>query len=402
MNNCPAVAPADASSPKNTQDNKLLGQSGISVDIPAQEMVGSEFDSRMMQRCLELARRALGRTSPNPLVGAVVVKDGEIVGEGFHPRAGEPHAEVFALKAAGDSARGATIYVSLEPCNHYGRTPPCSEGLINAGVSKVIVGMVDPNPLVAGGGIARLRAAGVEVVVGVEEAACQKLNEGFIHRILYKRPLGILKYAMTLDGKIAASSGHSTWVTNQDARSEVHQLRAACDAVIVGGNTVRQDNPYLTSHQVGGHNPLRVVMSRSLNLPENAHLWEVAEAPSLVLTEIGSSRDFQAMLLKKGVEVVEFPSLTPELVMTHLYERGFCSVLWECGGTLAASAIAQGAVQKILAFIAPKIIGGSNAPTPVGDLGFTTMTEALSLERVRWRVVGSDCLVEGYLPQISQ
>lgn len=402
MNNSPAVAPADASSPKDTQENQLLGQSGISVDIPAQEMVGSEFDSRIMQRCIELARRALGRTSPNPLVGAVVVKDGEIVGEGFHPRAGEPHAEVFALKAAGDSARGATIYVSLEPCNHYGRTPPCSEGLINAGVSKVVVGMVDPNPLVAGGGIARLRAAGIEVVVGVEEAACQKLNEGFIHRILYKRPLGILKYAMTLDGKIAASSGHSTWVTNQDARSEVHQLRAACDAVIVGGNTVRQDNPYLTSHQAGGHNPLRVVMSRSLNLPENAHLWEVAEAPSLVLTEIGSSRDFQAMLLKKGVEVVEFPSLTPELAMTHLYERGFCSVLWECGGTLAASAIAQGAVQKILAFIAPKIIGGSNAPTPVGDLGFTTMTEALPLERVRWRVVGSDCLVEGYLPQRIQ
>ncbi|MBD2693100.1 bifunctional diaminohydroxyphosphoribosylaminopyrimidine deaminase/5-amino-6-(5-phosphoribosylamino)uracil reductase RibD [Anabaena catenula] len=402
MNNSPAVAPADASSPKDTQENQLLGQSVISVDIPAQEMVGSEFDSRIMQRCIELARRALGRTSPNPLVGAVVVKDGEIVGEGFHPRAGEPHAEVFALKAAGDSARGATIYVSLEPCNHYGRTPPCSEGLINAGVSKVVVGMVDPNPLVAGGGIARLRAAGIEVVVGVEEAACQKLNEGFIHRILYKRPLGILKYAMTLDGKIAASSGHSTWVTNQDARSEVHQLRAACDAVIVGGNTVRQDNPYLTSHQAGGHNPLRVVMSRSLNLPENAHLWEVAEAPSLVLTEIGSSRDFQAMLLKKGVEVVEFPSLTPELAMTHLYERGFCSVLWECGGTLAASAIAQGAVQKILAFIAPKIIGGSNAPTPVGDLGFTTMTEALPLERVRWRVVGSDCLVEGYLPQRIQ
>jgi diaminohydroxyphosphoribosylaminopyrimidine deaminase / 5-amino-6-(5-phosphoribosylamino)uracil reductase len=402
MNNSSAVAPADAFSAKDTQENQLLGQSVISVDIPAKEIVGSEFDSRMMQRCIELARRALGRTSPNPLVGAVVVKDGEIVGEGFHPRAGEPHAEVFALKAAGDSARGATIYVSLEPCNHYGRTPPCSEGLINAGVSKVVVGMVDPNPLVAGGGIARLRAAGIEVVVGVEEAACQKLNEGFIHRILYKRPLGILKYAMTLDGKIAASSGHSTWVTNQDARSEVHQLRAACDAVIVGGNTVRQDNPYLTSHQVGGHNPLRVVMSRSLNLPENARLWEVAEAPTLVLTEIGSSRDFQAMLLKKGVEVVEFPSLTPELAMTHLYERGFCSVLWECGGTLAASAIAQGAVQKILAFIAPKIIGGSNAPTPVGDLGFTTMTEALPLERVRWHVVGSDCLVEGYLPQRNQ
>ncbi|WGV27844.1 bifunctional diaminohydroxyphosphoribosylaminopyrimidine deaminase/5-amino-6-(5-phosphoribosylamino)uracil reductase RibD [Halotia branconii] len=402
MDNFPVLAQADASLPNYTQENRLLVQSAVKSDALAEEKVGSDFDYRMMQRCLELARRALGRTSPNPLVGAVIVKDGEIVGEGFHPRAGEPHAEVFALKAAGDLARGATVYVSLEPCNHYGRTPPCSEGLIAAGVAKVVVGMVDPNPLVAGGGIARLRAAGVEVLVGVEAEACQRLNEAFAHRILYKQPLGILKYAMTLDGKIATTSGHSAWVTNQDARSEVHQLRAACDAIIVGGNTVRQDNPYLTSHQVEAHNPLRVVMSRHLNLPEDARVWNTAAAPTLVLTELGSSPDFQKFLLAQGVEVVELTSLTPEAAMTDLYERGFCSVLWECGGTLAASAIAQGAVQKILAFIAPKIIGGSDAPTPVGDLGLTTMTEALSLERVRWRVVGSDCLVEGYLPQKNQ
>ncbi len=387
------VTPADASLLNYTQMRSPLGS-----DSPVKTIVGSDFDARMMQRCLELARRALGRTSPNPLVGAVIVKDGEIIGEGFHPRAGEPHAEVFALRAAGDVADGATIYVNLEPCNHYGRTPPCSQGLITAGVAKVVVGMVDPNPLVAGGGIARLRAAGIEVVVGVEEAACHQLNEAFVHRILYKRPLGILKYAMTLDGKIATTSGHSAWVTNPAARGEVHQLRAACDAIIVGGNTVRQDNPYLTSHLEGAHNPLRVVMSRQLNLPENARLWQTADAPTLVLTELGSSREFQELLRRRGVEVVEFTSLTPEQAMTYLYERGFCSVLWECGGTLAASAIAQGAVQKVLAFIAPKIIGGDNAPTPVGDLGFTSMTQALPLERVRWRVVGSDCLVEGYLP----
>jgi len=385
MDNFPGVSPASASLPQNNQ-------------FVVKEIVHNDFDFQMMLRCIELARTALGRTSPNPLVGAVVVQDGKIVGEGFHPRAGEPHAEVFALRAAGELARGSTIYVSLEPCNHYGRTPPCSEGLINAGVSKVVVGMVDPNPLVAGGGIARLRAAGIEVVVGVEEAACQRLNEGFIHRILYQRPLGILKYAMTLDGKIATTAGHSAWVTSEDARSEVHQLRAACDAVIVGGNTVRQDNPYLTSHQVAAHNPLRVVMSRTLNLPEQARLWDIQEAPTLVLTEVGSSQTFQKMLREKGVEVVEFNSLTPEEVMSHLYQRGFCSVLWECGGILAASAIAQGAVQKIMAFIAPKIIGGDYAPTPVGDLGLTNMTQALSLERVTWRVVGSDCLVEGYLP----
>jgi len=385
MDNFPGVSPASASLPQNNQ-------------FVVKEIVHNDFDFQMMLRCIELARTALGRTSPNPLVGAVVVQDGKIVGEGFHPRAGEPHAEVFALRAAGELARGSTIYVSLEPCNHYGRTPPCSEGLINAGVSKVVVGMVDPNPLVAGGGIARLRAAGIEVVVGVEEAACQRLNEGFIHRILYQRPLGILKYAMTLDGKIATTAGHSAWVTSEDARSEVHQLRSACDAVIVGGNTVRQDNPYLTSHQVAAHNPLRVVMSRTLNLPEQARLWDIQEAPTLVLTEVGSSQTFQKMLREKGVEVVEFNSLTPEEVMSHLYQRGFCSVLWECGGILAASAIAQGAVQKIMAFIAPKIIGGDYAPTPVGDLGLTNMTQALSLERVTWRVVGSDCLVEGYLP----
>ncbi|MFN6482650.1 MULTISPECIES: bifunctional diaminohydroxyphosphoribosylaminopyrimidine deaminase/5-amino-6-(5-phosphoribosylamino)uracil reductase RibD [unclassified Nostoc] len=392
MDNSPVVAQADASLSNYTPENTPPVDS-------TEKRVGSDFDSRMMLRCLELARRALGRTSPNPLVGAVIVKDGEIVGEGFHPRAGEPHAEVFALKAAGDRSRGATIYVSLEPCNHYGRTPPCSEGLIEAGVAKVVVGMVDPNPLVAGGGIARLRAAGIEVLVGVEESACRQLNEAFVHRILYKRPLGILKYAMTLDGKIATTSGHSAWVTSQEARSEVHQLRAGCDAIIVGGNTVRQDNPYLTSHQVGAHNPLRVVMSRHLNLPESAHLWQTADAQTLVLTQKGANPDFQELLLKQGVEVVELTSLTPDKAMAYLYERGFCSVLWECGGTLAASAIAQGAVQKVLAFIAPKIIGGSIAPTPVGDLGFTTMTEALSLERVRWRVVGSDCLVEGYFPQ---
>ncbi|MBW4431988.1 MAG: bifunctional diaminohydroxyphosphoribosylaminopyrimidine deaminase/5-amino-6-(5-phosphoribosylamino)uracil reductase RibD [Pelatocladus maniniholoensis HA4357-MV3] len=371
----------------------------IKSDSHPQEQIGTEFDQAMMRRCLELAERALGRTSPNPMVGAVIVKDGEIIGEGFHPRAGEPHAEVFALKAAGVNAHGATIYVSLEPCNHYGRTPPCSEALVAAGVAKVVVGMVDPNPLVGGGGIAKLRAAGIEVIVGVEEAACRRLNEGFIHRILYKRPLGILKYAMTLDGKIATTTGHSAWVTNQEARSVVHQLRAACDAVIVGGNTVRLDNPRLTSHQQEAHNPLRIVMSRTLNLPAQAHLWQTEEAPTLVLTDVGANAVSKEILIKQGVEVIEISPLTPEQVMSYLYERGFCSVLWECGGTLAANAIAQGAVQKILAFIAPKIIGGSDAPTPVGDLGFTTMTEALSLERVEVRVVGADCLIEGYLPQ---
>lgn len=356
-----------------------------------------EIDRAMMRRCIELARRALGKTAPNPLVGSVIVRDGKIVGEGFHPGAGQPHAEVFALREAGELAEGATVYVSLEPCNHYGRTPPCTEALIAAKVAKIVAGMVDPNPLVAGSGLTRLREAGIEVVAGVEGEACQKLNEGFVHRILHHRPLGILKYAMTLDGKIATSSGHSAWVTGKEARSEVHKVRVGCDAVIVGGNTVRLDNPQLTSHQPDRNNPLRVVMSRTLDLPKSAWLWETSVASTLVLTEPGVNREFQEFLIAKGVEVVELSPLTPAKVMAYLYDRSFMSVLWECGGTLAAKAIAEGAVQKIMAFIAPKIVGGASAPTPVGDLGFAAMTEALTLERVSWRAVGEDCLVEGYL-----
>lgn len=363
--------------------------------------IGTASDRVFMQRCLELARQARGRTAPNPLVGSVIVKDGEIVGEGFHPQAGQPHAEVFALRAAGDRAQGATLYVNLEPCNHYGRTPPCSEAVVAAGLAKVVVGMVDPNPKVAGGGIARLRAAGIEVVVGVEEAACQKLNEAFVHRILHQQPFGILKYAMTLDGKIATSSGHSAWITSQTARNEVHQLRAGCEAVIVGGNTVRLDNPQLTTRQTDSPKPLRVVMSRTLDLPTEAYLWQTAATPTLVATELGANPAFQDHLRQQGVEVVELSPLSPATVMNYLYDRGCLTVLWECGGTLAARAIADGAIQKVLAFIAPKIVGGQTAPSPIGDLGILTMPDAIALERVQWRTIGDECLLEGYLPKPS-
>lgn len=359
-------------------------------------------DSQMMRRCLELAQQASGQTAPNPLVGAVIVKNGQIVGEGFHPKAGQPHAEVFALRAAGEQAQGATVYVNLEPCSHYGRTPPCADALIAAGVARVVVGIVDPNPKVAGTGIQRLREAGIEVIVGVEAAACHELNEGFIHRMLYHRPFGILKYAMTLDGKIAASSGHSAWVTAPESRALVHRLRASCDAVIVGGNTVRRDNPLLTSHGQGNHDPMRVVMSRSLDLPDQAQLWQTAEVPTLVVTSTAASPTKRRGLEQQGVEVIALPELTPATVMHLLYERGFLSVLWECGGTLAAKAISDGAVQKILAFIAPKIIGGTDAPSPVNDLGFNRMTQALQLKNVRWRSIGPDLLIEGYLPTATE
>ncbi|MGL5794285.1 MAG: bifunctional diaminohydroxyphosphoribosylaminopyrimidine deaminase/5-amino-6-(5-phosphoribosylamino)uracil reductase RibD [Waterburya sp.] len=357
----------------------------------------ADFDIAIMQKCLQLAQQAAGKTSPNPLVGSVIVKDGKIIGEGFHPGVGQPHAEIFALQQAGEAAKGATIYVNLEPCNHYGRTPPCSEALIKAQVAKVVTGMVDPDPRVAGGGIKKLRDEGIEVVVGVEETACRQLNEAFVHRVTHQQPFGILKYAMTLDGKIAATTGHSAWVTSKASRHLVHQVRSICDAVIIGGNTVRQDNPNLTTHGVTDHNPLRVVMSRSLDLPRNCNLWQTEIASTLIFTEINSNPTLQKELISQGVEIIEVTELTPKIVMEHLYLRGLSKVLWECGGTLAARAIADGTIQKVMAFIAPKIIGGISAPSPVGDLGLITMTSALQLQQVTTRTIDSDILVEGYL-----
>lgn len=368
-----------------------------SLEVFESAVSHSPTDLAWMQRCLTLARQAIGKTAPNPLVGSVILQGDRAIGEGFHPKAGEPHAEVFALRQAGDAARGATLYVNLEPCSHHGRTPPCADAIIAAGISRVVVGMVDPNPQVAGQGIAKLREAGIEVVVGVEETACQTLNEAFVHRILQQQPFGILKYAMTLDGKIAASTGHSTWVTGPDARHHVHLLRSACDAIVIGGNTVRQDNPHLTTHGVSDRNPLRVVMSRSLELPDQAHLWQTDIAPTLVFTQTNAPLDRQTRLVDQGVEVIALDRLSPQTVMQTLYDRGCMQVLWECGGTLAAQAITDRVIHKVWAFIAPKIIGGSQAPSPVGDLGFTQMTQALPIDRLQFQTIGPDLLIEGYL-----
>jgi diaminohydroxyphosphoribosylaminopyrimidine deaminase / 5-amino-6-(5-phosphoribosylamino)uracil reductase len=359
-------------------------------------MTFAEVDRQMMLRCVELARRAAGKTSPNPLVGAVITRNNQIVGEGYHPKAGEPHAEVFALREAGESARDATAYVNLEPCNHHGRTPPCTEALIGAGVKKVVVGSIDPDPRVAGSGVARLREAGIEVVVGVEAEICDRLNEAFFHRITHQLPFGILKYAMTLDGRIAASTGHSAWVTNPASRQHVHRLRGEVDAIIVGGNTVRTDNPRLTTHEVCDRNPLRVVLSPSFNLPESCHLWDINLAKTVIFTLENRPSDLQQKLIDKGIEIVALEILSPKSVMENLTSRGFNSVLWECGGSLAAKAISTGMVQKIIAFIAPKIIGGNNNFSPVGDMGLSQMTDALMLEVMSVKQIENDLLIEGY------
>ncbi len=365
-------------------------------------------DRRWMQRCLELAARAQGHTSPNPMVGCVIVKHGRAIGEGWHAAAGQPHAEPQAIAAAQrvagvEALRGATLYVNLEPCNHFGRTPPCTEAIVAAGIGRVVVGTIDPDPRVAGTGCDRLRQAGIGVTVGVEEAACRTLNEGFCFRVTQQRAFGILKYAMTLDGKIATQTGHSAWVTGKEARHAVHRLRSHCDAVIVGGNTVRQDNPLLTTHGVSARSPLRVVLSRSLDLPRHAQLWDVETAPTVVFSEARLATDrshgeMQAYLRDRGVEVIPLDDLNPHAVAVALSQRGCNTVLWECGGTLAASAIAAAAIQKVWAFVAPKLIGGTAAPGPVGDLGRDRMTEAIALERASLEAIGEDWLICGYLP----
>ncbi|MFH7245137.1 MAG: bifunctional diaminohydroxyphosphoribosylaminopyrimidine deaminase/5-amino-6-(5-phosphoribosylamino)uracil reductase RibD [Spirulina sp.] len=352
-----------------------------------------------MARCLALAQQAAGQTAPNPMVGSVIVQAGEVVGEGFHPGAGQPHAEVFALGQAGDRAKGSTLYVNLEPCNHTGRTPPCTEAIIRAGVQRVVAGMVDPDPRVSGGGLARLREAGIEVVVGVEEAACRRLNEAFICRVRRRRPFGLLKYAMTLDGKIATTTGHSQWVTGPEARAAVHQLRAVCDSVVVGGNTVRHDNPRLTSHGHSPHNPRRVVMSRTMDLPDQAHLWDTSMAPTTVFTSAAAAMEKRQLLEQAGVEVVVMDVLTPMAVMAYLYDQGCAQVLWECGGILAAQAIQDGVIDKVWAFVAPKLVGGQGASTPLGNLGISEMSAALPLADFTWRPLGADLLLEGYLTQ---
>lgn len=361
-----------------------------------------------MLRCVELAKRALGQTRPNPPVGCILLSPtGKTLGEGFHARAGSAHAEVAALADAadrGNSVHGAAAYVTLEPCDHFGRTPPCSKTLLHAGIRKVCVGMLDPNPKVAGGGIRTLRRGGVEVTVGIEEEVCRELVEGFVRRIEKKRPMGVLKYAMTLDGKIATEEGKSKWVTGDAARRRVHEIRRSMDAIIIGGQTMRMDDPRLTVRDAGGAGlvePIRVVMSKSMRLPREARMWETArEIDTVVLTDTDHEQhQFVSELKDKGVEVEQMPGLRPDDVMAYLHGRDCLNVLWECGGGLAARAIKDGAVQKVHAFVAPKLIGGQHAPTPVASppLG-VDMTDALALRKSTVETFeNGDILVTGYL-----
>lgn len=358
-------------------------------------------DEYYLRRTFELAARARGRTSPNPLVGAVIVRDGRVVGEGFHRRAGLPHAEIEALKAAGEAARGATLYVNLEPCCHTGRTGPCTEAIIAAGIKRVVAAMPDPNPLVAGKGFARLREAGIEVTTGLLEKEARVLNEAFVKYITTRRPFVVLKTAMSLDGKIATVTGESKWITGPEARRYVHELRDSCDAILVGIGTILKDNPSLTTRlPEGGRDPVRVILDSRARTPLTARaLTQESEAPTLIAVTEMAPGERVAALREAGAEVLVCgpgPAVDLGILLSTLGEREITSLLVEGGSTVNASFLLQGLVDKLVWFIAPLIIGGHGAISPVGGTGIRHLARAIRLKEMSLRQFGSDLCIEAY------
>jgi diaminohydroxyphosphoribosylaminopyrimidine deaminase/5-amino-6-(5-phosphoribosylamino)uracil reductase len=353
-----------------------------------------------MRMALRLARQGAGRTSPNPMVGAVLVRGGQVIATGYHRRAGEDHAEVVALKRAGGRARHATLYLNLEPCDHVGRTPPCTLSLIEAGVRKVVAGMADPNPQVSGKGIRRLRQAGVEVEVGVLEAECRKLNASFVKYITKKIPLVILKLAASLDGKIATCTGNSQWITGKQAREFVHRLRNEVDAVLVGVETVIADDPRLTCRVPGGRDPWRVVLDGRLRIPLTARLLRQSGGKTIVVTGATASAKGIGALKKHGVEVWSLPvragAVPWKALLSRLAQIGVMSVMIEGGAVTATRALASKVVDRICFFYAPKIIGG-DGKSMIGSLGIKKVGSALKVRRTDVTKLGDDFLLSAEL-----
>ena len=363
-----------------------------------------QTDQHFMRRALRLA--ALGRhASPNPMVGCVLVGGaGEIVGEGFHPQAGQPHAEVFALRDAGDKARGATAYVTLEPCAHHGRTPPCAEALLAAGVGRVVAAMVDPDQRVGGQGLEKLRQGGAEIDVGVLEAEARALNAAYLKQRTTGVPWFVLKTAMTLDGKIATRTGDSQWITSVLSRTAVHrQLRDRCDAVLTGVGTVLADDPSLDTRLIHrlGRNPWRIVVDSHLRTPLTAKIIRMAQEDGRTIMVTTSAPDpaKRAEYEAVGCRVLVCNSFEGRVNLSDLAvklgtRRDIMSVLVECGGTLAAGLISAGLIDRWLQYIAPKIVGGSEAPGPIGSLGITHMAQARPVLFQRVRRSGPDIVFD--------
>ncbi|MEQ8197599.1 MAG: bifunctional diaminohydroxyphosphoribosylaminopyrimidine deaminase/5-amino-6-(5-phosphoribosylamino)uracil reductase RibD [Clostridiaceae bacterium] len=357
-----------------------------------------------MRRALELAKKGEGRVNPNPMVGAVIVKDGEIIGEGYHEYCGGPHAEVNAIANASRPVEGAEIYVTLEPCHHHGKTPPCVDALIRNKFSRVVIGQKDPNPLVAGKSIEKLKELGIEVQVGILEDECKKLNEVFNKFIVTCEPFVVLKSGISLDGKIATSSGESKWITGEEARAEVQKLRNKLSGIMVGADTVIKDDPLLTCRIPGGRNPVRIVVDSTLRIPSNAKVLDVHEGSQCIIatTEKASSEKIEA-LRSKGVKILVLPQnkgrVSLKALMKELGREKIDSILLEGGGSLNYSALRENIVDKVQYYIAPKIIGGKDAKTSVEGDGIENLKDAFVLNNLQCRMVGNDILVEGYLKE---
>ena len=363
-----------------------------------------EIDRTWMQRALELAARSRGRTSPNPMVGAVLVKGNQLIGEGFHAYAGSDHAEIVALREAGADAAGATLYVSLEPCCFRGRTPPCIERILEAKIARIVAACEDPNPAVSGKGFAALRARGVEVDIGVLGEEASRLNEAFFKHIRTGRPFVTLKVAASLDGKIATRTGESRWITAESARRRVHQLRNEVDAVLVGIGTVLRDDPLLTTRLgiADQRDPIRVIVDNLARLPLRAKVVNRASpAPTILAVSQMAPRSRTEAIEREGVEVILVKDsarrVSLERLMEALGKRGILSVMIEGGAEINASALREGVVDKVMVFLAPLLFGGKSTPTAVGGDGVETVGQALRLRDVRIERFEDDILIEGYL-----
>ncbi len=359
-------------------------------------------DETYMNLALELARKASGRTSPNPLVGAVLVRQGRVLAEGFHRKAGTAHAEAVALRRAGPQARGATLYVTLEPCCHTEkRTPPCAQAVIRAGVKRVVVAMKDPNPKVSGRGLRMLKEAGVEVRSGVLAEEARLMNRWFIHYMKTGRPYVTLKVAQTVDGRIATASGESKWITGPSARRAGHRLRAESDAIMVGIGTVRADDPSLTCRISGGRNPVRIIVDGRLEIRPEARVLDTREAATWIATCVPEDHPARAALEARGAEVIHVPGRNGKLdlqsLMNTLGQRQITSLLLEGGSSLNAACLAAGVVQRAVFFIAPKILGGRNGLPSVGGPDPLKLEEAIPLKSTRLSRVGRDLVIEADL-----
>lgn len=362
------------------------------------------MDIKYMERALELAKKGAGYTNPNPLVGAVIVKDGRILGEGYHKVYGSHHAEINAFLNASEDVKGATMYVTLEPCSHYGKTPPCAKALVEKGIKKVIIGLKDPNPLVAGKGIKILEDAGIEVITGVLEEKGKKLNEIFLKYITTKLPFCIMKTAMTLDGKIATHTNASKWITGELSRKYVHELRHRVAGIMVGIGTVLADDPSLTTRleESIGNDPIRIIVDSSARIPLESKVLNLqSDKRTIIATTEKADKAKLKVLEKKGAEIILISSkkgkVDLSLLMKELGDRKIDSVLLEGGSELNYAALEEGIVDKVNAFIAPKIIGGNTAKTPVGGQGKAYMSEAINLKGIDIQRFGDDIMIEGYI-----